>query len=43
MDDQRVMMIGWDELLRNKKAAGRQKDLADVDKLLAVAKQTGAR
>ena len=39
MDGQRVILIGWDELLRNKKAAGRQKDLADVDKLIAVAKQ----
>jgi predicted nucleotidyltransferase len=41
MDDQPVIMIGWNELLRNKKAAGRQKDLADVDKLLAVAKRKG--
>ena len=39
MDDQPVIMLGWNELLRNKKAAGRQKDLADVEKLLAVAKQ----
>lgn len=39
MDDQRVLIIGWNELLRNKKASGRQKDLADVDKLLAVAKR----
>lgn len=42
MDDQPVILIGWNELLRNKKAAGRQKDLADVDKLLAVAKRKGA-
>ena len=42
MDDQRVIMIGWNELLRNKKAAGRQKDLADVEELLAVAKRKGA-
>lgn len=41
MDDQPVIMIGWNELLRNKKAAGRQKDLADVEKLLAVAKRKG--
>lgn len=41
MDDQRVIMIGWNELLRNKKAAGRQKDLADVEELLAVAKRKG--
>jgi hypothetical protein len=39
MDDEPVTMIGWDELLRNKKAAGRQKDMADVEKLLAVAKR----
>jgi hypothetical protein len=39
MDDQRVMIIGWNELLRNKKASGRQKDLTDVAKLLAVAKR----
>ncbi len=39
MDDQPVIMIGWNELLRNKRAAGRQKDLADVEKLLAVAKR----
>jgi predicted nucleotidyltransferase len=42
MDEQRVVMIGWNELLRNKKAAGRRKDLADVEKLIAVAKRTGA-
>lgn len=41
MDGQRVIIIGWDELLRNKQASGRQKDLADVDKLLAVAKRKG--
>jgi hypothetical protein len=33
MDGQPVSIIGWNELLRNKKAAG-QKDLADIDKLL---------
>lgn len=42
MEDLRVVMIGWNELLRNKRAAGRQKDLADVEKLLAVAKRKGA-
>ena len=42
MDDQRVIMIGWNELLQNKKAAGRRKDLADVEKLLAVARRKGA-
>ena len=39
MDDEPVTIIGWNELLRNKKAAGRQKDLADVENLLAVAKR----
>ena len=42
MDDQPVIMIGWTELLRNKKAAGRQKDLADVQKLLSIAARKGA-
>ncbi len=41
MDGQSVTIIGWAELLRNKRAAGRQKDLADVAKLLAVAKRKG--
>lgn len=41
MDDQPVSLLGWDELLRNKKAAGRPKDLADLEKLLAVAKRKG--
>jgi hypothetical protein len=39
MDDQPVTMIGWDDLVRNKRASGRQKDLADVEKLLAVTKR----
>lgn len=39
MDGQRVIVIGWNDLLQNKRAAGRQKDLADVEKLLAVAKR----
>jgi hypothetical protein len=39
IDGQRVTILGWDELLRNKQASGRRKDLADVDKLLAVAKR----
>lgn len=39
MDDQPVNMIGWDELVRNKRASGRQKDLADVETLLAVTKR----
>jgi hypothetical protein len=39
MDDQPVNVIGWDELLRNKRASGRQKDLADLEQLLAVARR----
>lgn len=42
MDDQPVNLIGWNELLQNKRAAGRPKDLADVEKLLAVAKRNNA-
>jgi hypothetical protein len=42
MDDQPVSLLGWDELLRNKRAAGRQKDRTDVEKLLAVAKRKDA-
>jgi hypothetical protein len=42
LDDQPVTLLGWDELLQNKRASGRQKDLADVEKLLAVAKRKEA-
>jgi hypothetical protein len=42
MDDQPVSMIGWDELLVNKRASGREKDLSDLAKLLAVAKRKSA-
>ncbi len=38
LDDQEVNLIGWDDLIKNKRASGRQKDTTDVDKLLAVAK-----
>lgn len=41
MDDQPVPLIGWSELVQNKRAAGRKKDLADLEKLLAVAKRKG--
>lgn len=41
IDDQPVPLIGWSELLQNKRAAGRKKDLADLEKLLAVAKRKG--
>lgn len=43
MDDQPVTLLGWKDLLENKKASGRQKDKADVEKLLAVAKSKGTR
>lgn len=38
MDDQPVSLIGWDDLLKNKRASGRSKDVTDVEKLLAVSK-----
>ena len=43
IDDQPVPLIGWSELVLNKRAAGRQKDLADIEKLLAIAKRKGRR
>ena len=39
MDDLPVNLIGWEALVRNKRASGRPKDLADLDKLLAVARR----
>ena len=42
LDDQPVSLIGWDELLRNKRASGRSKDMVDLEKLLAIAKPKGA-
>jgi hypothetical protein len=39
IDDQPVDFLGWDDLLRNKRASARQQDLADIEKLLAVAKR----
>jgi hypothetical protein len=42
LDDQPVNVLGWDDLLRNKRATGRFKDLADVAKLIAVAKRKGS-
>lgn len=41
MAGQSVPLIGWSELVQNKRAAGRQKDLADIEKLLAIAKRKG--
>jgi Nucleotidyl transferase of unknown function (DUF2204) len=42
IDDQPVNILGWEALLRNKRASARQKDLADVEKLLAIAKRKNA-
>jgi hypothetical protein len=42
LDGHAVNFIGVDELLKNKQASGRPKDLADAAKLLAVAKRKGA-
>ena len=42
LDGHAVNFIGADELLKNKQASGRPKDLADAAKLLAVAKRKGA-
>lgn len=42
LDDQHVGLLGWNELLQNKQAAGRLKDLADLAKLRTVAKRKGA-
>ena len=36
LDGQPVSFLGWEDLIRNKKAANREKDRADVKKLLAV-------
>lgn len=42
LDDQSVSFLGFAELLRNKQASGRMKDLGDAEKLLAVARRRGA-
>lgn len=36
LDDQPVSMLSRENLLQNKRASGRQKDLADLEKLVAV-------
>lgn len=43
LDDQRVALLGWNELIRNKKMSGRIKDQADLEKLLAVARRKNSR
>lgn len=42
LDGEPVNLLGWNELVRNKQVSGRQKDIADLEKLLAVAKRKGA-
>lgn len=42
LDGHAVNFIGVDELLKNKQASGRPKDLADAAKLRAIAKRKGA-
>jgi predicted nucleotidyltransferase len=37
LDDQQVSFLGWDALIRNKTASGRDKDRLDVKRLLAIA------
>ena len=39
LDDLPISVLGWQELLQNKRASSRPKDLADLAKLLAVAKR----
>ena len=41
LDEQQVNFLGWDALIRNKKASDRDKDRSDVAKLLAVAARKG--
>lgn len=39
LDDQRVALLGFADLLANKEASGRQKDKADLEKLRSVAQK----
>lgn len=43
IDELPVHLIGWDDLLQNKRTSGRQKDLADVEKLVAIAHHKNTR
>lgn len=40
LDGLPVSFLGWDALLKNKRASGRSQDLADVSKLLAVVEKS---
>lgn len=42
LDGQHVNVLGHEQLLMNKQAAGRAKDLADVAKLIAIEKRDSA-
>jgi Nucleotidyl transferase of unknown function (DUF2204) len=37
LDDQQVSFLGWDALIKNKTASGRDKDRLDVKRLLSIA------
>ena len=37
LDSRQVNFLGWDALIRNKTASGRDKDRLDVERLLAIA------
>lgn len=42
LDGEQVSFLGLDELIRNKRASNREKDRADVSKLLAIIQRKGA-
>jgi hypothetical protein len=41
LDGESVQFIGWDALIKNKRASDRDKDRADVKRLLAIAARKG--
>lgn len=43
LDGETVSFIGWDDLLKNKRASDRTKDRADVEKLTGIARRKGTR
>ncbi len=42
LDGQPVCFLGWDALIRNKKASDREKDRSDLKKLLAISGRKGS-
>ena len=42
LDGEQVSFLGLNELIQNKRASNREKDRADVSKLLAIAQRKGA-